>query len=123
MPYVKFTASQRRQTIAHRTAEQAAQNAQLVAVVALVFAMLGNVIVWQLNQTQTESTAHLAKDTCRGLEALKKVQYEQIGRQILNSKKFLNDHPQGIPGISAKLIRDGIVESQRNQQQFAPSLC
>lgn len=36
-----------------------------------------------------------------------------LERRVASSEKFLSEHPDGIPGIPAKTIRDGIANQQR----------
>lgn len=39
------------------------------------------------------------------------------------SAKYLADHPEGIPGISPKMIRDGIANQQRTIQALRGLTC
>ena len=41
-----------------------------------------------------------------------------LERRVADSKAFLREHPTGIPGISAKVIRDGL----RNQESTIRAL-
>ena len=36
-----------------------------------------------------------------------------LEKRVSNSQKFLSENPEGIPGISATTIRDGIANQQR----------
>jgi hypothetical protein len=40
---------------------------------------------------------------------------DDIDLRIESSTKFLAEHPQGIPGIPASLIRQGLVNSKRTR--------
>ena len=44
-------------------------------------------------------------------------------KRIDTSRKFLVTHPRGIPGISAGVIRTGIVNSQRTVTALGPLTC
>jgi len=43
---------------------------------------------------------------------------DDLERRVANSRAFLEEHPDGIPGIPAKTIRDGI----RNQERTIEAL-
>lgn len=49
------------------------------------------------------------KQTTRALCALK----DDVKRRAQSSRDYLTAHPNGAPGIPAKVIRDGIVNQQR----------
>jgi len=54
-------------------------------------------------------TRHDAGVTTSALCALR----TDLERRVAGSKTFLAEHPAGIPGISAKVIRDGIKNQER----------
>ena len=56
----------------------------------------------------SRQTSRDAKITTAALCALR----TDLERRVASSRAFLAEHPDGIPGISAKVIRDGIVNQQ-----------
>jgi hypothetical protein len=46
-----------------------------------------------------------------------------LQRRAAASEKFLAEHPHGIPGISARVIRDGIHDQQRTISALAVLKC
>lgn len=72
---------------------------------ALIVVTVGVVLnsggwVWSFNQ------ARQSKDSLCALRA-------DLERRVKSSEQFLVEHPRGIPGISAKTIRDGIDNQLR----------
>ena len=63
----------------------------------------------QATRELTLRTRHDAQVTTTALCALR----TDLERRVATSEAFLAEHPDGIPGISPKVIRDGIVNQQR----------
>ena len=62
----------------------------------------------------SRQTSRDAKVTTAALCALR----SDLERRVTSSRAFLAEHPRGIPGISAKVIRDGV----RNQESTIRAL-
>jgi hypothetical protein len=76
-----------------------------LAMAAVMTAMLV-VVGFQIDKNRSLARqGHLAHD------ALCALNQRNINR-IATSKQFLRDHPNGIPGVPVKLIRDGIKSDQ-----------
>lgn len=75
---------------------------------AMVAVMTGSVafVGWQYDQTRT--TARQGKLAHDALCALNQRNIDRIA----TSKEFLREHPNGIPGVPVKLIKDGIRADQ-----------
>lgn len=61
------------------------------------------------NRALALRVAHDARVTTAALCALR----NDLEVRVASSRSFLVDHPNGIPGISAKAIRDGIANQER----------
>ena len=68
----------------------------------------------QATRKLTLQTRHDAHVTTAALCALR----GDLERRVASSRAFLAEHPDGIPGISAKVIRDGL----RNQESTIRAL-
>ena len=71
----------------------------------------------QRDRAARELTLQTRRDadvTTRALCALR----SDLERRVASSRAFLAEHPDGIPGISAKVIRDGL----RNQESTIRAL-
>ena len=95
---------------------------RLIRVVLIAIALgvvvnsTGSVLLFVSNQTRandirtlTLQTSADAKQTTAALCALR----SDLERRVATSEAFLAEHPHGIPGISAKQIRDGIRNQER----------
>ncbi len=70
-------------------------------------------------RTLTLKAGHNARVTTSALCALR----ADLQVRVDSSRAFLVDHPRGIPGISAKAIRDGIRNQQRTIVALAGISC
>lgn len=99
--------------------------------VALAFAAAG-VALW-LNSSRTSDVAHLARqvralalrtsDDARVTTAALCALRNDLEVRVASSRSFLAEHPNGIPGISAKAIRDGIANQERTITALAGIDC
>lgn len=80
-----------------------------VTVVVLTLA-LGGLAVWNFN------TGHTTRDALCTLRA-------DLETRVQTSKDFLIEHPKGIPGISAKVIKDGIKNQERTIDALSDLSC
>lgn len=76
-----------------------------VAMTVVMTLMLG-VVGFQVDKNRT-----LARQGQLAHDALCALNQRNIDR-IATSRQFLREHPDGIPGIPAKIIRDGIKADQ-----------
>ena len=88
----------------------------VVSLAALIFAFA--VRSHDLNRIKT-----LSYTNCTQVETLKAIQYRALARQINGSTQFLRAHPNGIPGISPKLISQGIADNEKTLHELAPRPC
>lgn len=64
-------------------------------------------------------TSHDAQTTTTALCALR----NDLQVRVTSSREFLAEHPNGIPGISGKAIRDGIANQERTITALAGIAC
>jgi CHASE1-domain containing sensor protein len=69
--------------------------------------------------TQRASIARTVDSTTTALCAL----VNDLETRIQTSRAFLKENPDGIPGITPKIIRDGIKNQQRTIDALAPLKC
>lgn len=82
----------------------------LYVVVALIAIglVVNSVLVWvALSQISDQSNANAT--STKALCVLR----DDLQRRVKSSTDFLATHPNGIPGIPAKTIRDGLANQQR----------
>lgn len=72
----------------------------LVIATVVLYAIIGATVIWTWNGSDNNRQA---------LCALRL----DLERRVESSKTFLRDHPEGIAGISAKTIQDGIDNQER----------
>lgn len=70
-------------------------------------------------QGQRHELERVATTTLNALCAL----HQDIEERLENSKQFLKDHPDGIPGISVEEIQRGIDAQERTLNALSPLLC
>jgi hypothetical protein len=80
--------------------------ATIVAYLSLV--CLG-IYVYVDSRNSREQIAEVARDSNQALCSLR----DDLERRIASSQAFLVANPEGVPGIPAKLIQDGIDNQQR----------
>lgn len=62
-------------------------------------------------------------EACRGTEDLKTVVRDTVKESIVSQHEYLKDNPQGAPGISRKLIEEGIEKNERLVIKLHPVDC
>lgn len=87
----------------------------IVMVVAAVVIAGGLVVGGYLLASRTSEN----NQTTRALCALR----DDIKRRVKTSQEYLADHPNGAPGIPAKLVRDGIQNQQRTVEALHDLKC
>lgn len=94
---------------------------RLVWATVVVYVMLAAlVVIGYLNSaSQRDALAATVHTTTSALCALR----GDLEQRVQTSLTFLENNPEGIPGISAKAIRDGIVNQQRTIDALAPLAC
>jgi hypothetical protein len=81
----------------------------LVVVVFVAPTVLHNRATTERIDDLSRQTRHDAGVTTAALCALR----SDLERRIASSQAFLREHPDGIPGIPARTIRDGIKNQER----------
>jgi hypothetical protein len=91
-----------------------------VATVALyVVVVIAVVLVWLDSQAKRDA---LRLETTRTTNALCTLKGDLIARINL-SKAFLKDHPKGVPGISATIIKNDVAYQQQTVDALAVIKC
>ena len=94
--------------------------------VGVVLNTTGVVITLFLNADRAAELRDVAVQTSRNAEqtrgALCALRAD-LERRSVTSRAFLREHPNGIPGISAKVIRDGIRNQERTVRALAGIDC
>lgn len=81
----------------------------LIATVVLYLGVLG-IAVW------TWSTANTNNDALCALRV-------DLQKRVANSQTFLKENPEGIPGISVRIVQDGIENQQRTISALSGLSC
>lgn len=82
----------------------------LLAIVVLILVVLG-AAGWYVSNEQSRTASALC--SLRG----------DLEQRVRDSRTFLREHPGGIPGITPKLIRDGMNNQRRTIRALAIVKC
>jgi hypothetical protein len=91
---------------------------RLLALITILGVLAIPVLVIYVNHLQAERIAENSQ-TRVALCALR----ADLDKRIESSETFLAEHPQGIPGIPASLIRQGLVNSKRTRKTLEILTC
>ena len=92
-----------------------------VGVAAVGMGGLGLSFVWRsVDQARLEEGR---QSNCEQIEELKSIQRTALSESIASSRKFLREHPEGIPGITPELIQEGIDRNVRTKHSLAQREC
>jgi len=68
------------------------------------------------------TVAYVARESARTTHALCALRHD-LEIRVSSGESFLKDHPNGIPGIPAKQIRDGIENQKRTIKALSALSC
>jgi len=83
----------------------------IIATAALVVALVGNTVVYRINNDQ-QITASNAKTALCALRTNIEQDIQASERTVANTKKIIADHPEGFLGYSPEQLRDALIEQQ-----------
>jgi hypothetical protein len=84
----------------------------------LVLALFGGV-AWSVRANDTARVDEIATTNQTALCALR----TDVERRIISSEQFLEDHPNGIPGISAATIRQSLTAQRETVDALSAVEC
>lgn len=88
-----------------------------IAVTIVLVALV--VFVWQDSSNKRAELARIASSTNHALCTLR----GDLARRVQDSRTFLKEHPEGIPGIPAAAIKQGIDNQQQTIDALASLDC
>ena len=80
----------------------------------LVYAAVVGAFAW--NSSETRKVAGDSNDALCALRV-------DLEKRVASSEQFLRENPDGIPGIPAKTIRDGVTNQQRTIKALSQLAC
>jgi hypothetical protein len=83
--------------------------------------IISGVVFWALASAQSDRVDR-GRETQRTTQALCALRGD-LERRVVSSQDFLVEHPNGVLGISAKVIRDGIANQQRTIDALSALKC
>jgi hypothetical protein len=84
----------------------------------LVLALFGGV-AWSVRASDTARVDEIASTNQAALCAFR----EDVERRVVSSEEFLEENPQGIPGISAAMIRRSLIAQRETVEALSVVEC